>query len=337
VFASPGTRTSGNGPQRYALTGPGWTGTLPDADERIAAPTAVGWILGRTQTNGKADYAAVHAFQDGFRAVPLSQWGKDYTPPRGTFDPNLPMRSPPEQMQRLPVDELFRIFTAVTKHCPPHANDGPILQRLARIGLVPGTPFDIAKTTPEVQAAMRDVRTTAGQAIFEAFKRAGLRVNGWRMMATPVGTYGTDYRRRHIVAISGLGANVPEDALYYTTLADADGKPLESAKRYTIHFEPDGLPPVNAFWSVTMYNDQQFFAANRLNRFALGGRDPLKKNADGSLDLYVQQTSPGPDKESNWLPAPADGGRFSMTLRLYWPQVTALDGVWLPPPVTLAK
>ena len=117
------------------------------------------------------------------------------------------------------------------------------------------------------------------------------------------------------------------------SIADVDGKPLDSANRYTIHFTPEQIPPVNAFWSLTMYNEQQLFAANRLNRFALGDRDPLTKNADGSIDLYLQRESPGADKESNWLPAPRDG-RFSLTLRLYWPKPAALDGTWMPPAVT---
>jgi hypothetical protein len=148
-----------------------------------------------------------------------------------------------------------------------------------------------------------------------------------------MGTYGTDYLRRQVVAYSDLGATVVEDAISPTSMADADGKPLESTNHYVMHFTPEEIPPAHAFWSLTLYNEQQFLTANRLNRFALGDGDPLMKNADGSLDLYIQHESPGAEKEHNWLPAPPEG-RFSLTLRLYWPKPAALDGTWTPPPIT---
>ncbi len=132
---------------------------------------------------------------------------------------------------------------------------------------------------------------------------------------TAIGTYGTDYLHRAGVAYGGYGANVPQDAIYPTTYVDQDGKPLDSAKRYILHFDKDSIPPVNAFWSLTMYNERQLFAANPIHRYAIGDRDKLKFNADGSLDLYIQRTSPGKDKESNWLPTPAKGA-FSLGMRL---------------------
>lgn len=333
VFASPGTRTTGNGPQRYAITAPGWSGRLPAGIERITAPTSVGWIIGRVRATDPADFAAVHRFQDGLKAVPLSQWGKDYTPPRGTFDASRDMRAPVDQLPKLPIGAFFALFAELTEKNPPHAHDYPILQRMARVGLVPGRPFDLIQASPAVQTAFRGAPMAAASKLFDGFKRAGIRVNGWRIILNPMGTYATDYLRRQVSAYSGLGANLVEDAIYPTTIADADGKPLESADRYVMHFPPEQLPPVHAFWSLTLYNEQQLFAANRQNRFALGERDPLVKNADGSLDLFIQRASPGPDKESNWLPAPQEG-RFSMTLRLYWPKPDALDGTWAPPPVS---
>lgn len=332
VFASPGSRTTGTGPQTYALTAPGWTGTLPKGVARIVAPTNVGWIIGRVQANGTADFAAVHRFQDGLTAVPLSQWGKDYVPPPATFDNSRDMRPPVEQIAKLSIGDFFALFAALTVKNPPHAHDSPILQRMARVGLVPGRSFDLAKAAPAAQTAFRGATMAAASMLFEGFKRAGTRVNGWRIVLNPMGTYGTDYLRRQVVAYSGLGANVVEDAISPASIADQEGKPLDSAHRYTIHVAPEQIPPVNAFWSLTMYNEQQRFAANRMNRFALGDRDPLVKNADGSLDLYIQPASPGPHKEPNWLPTPQEG-RFSMTLRLYWPKAAALDGTWSPPAI----
>jgi hypothetical protein len=146
-----------------------------------------------------------------------------------------------------------------------------------------------------------------------------------------MGTYGTDYEQRAVVAFFGLGANLREDAVYPTAYWDQEGKQLSGQQRYVLHFDQDQLPPVKAFWSLTMYDQDTFLAANPINRYRLGDRDPLKHNADASLDLYLQHQSPGPDKEANWLPAPADD--FNVTLRLYWPKNSVLNGSWTPPPI----
>lgn len=332
VFASPGKRTSGTGPQTYAITGPGWSGTLPKDVTRIEAPTATGWTLGRTQTNGKADYAAVHVFQDGLRAVPLSQWGKAYQPPQGKVDPSVDMSAPVEQVAKLSATKFFATFAELTHANPPHLNDGPVLQRMARLGLVPGRAFDLTKAAPEAKAALEAAPHAAMAKIAAFAPHAADMVDGWGMMGSPIGTYGTDYLKRAYVAYFGLGANVVEDAIYPSARAQADGKLFDSGGEYTIHFNKQQLPPARAFWSLTLYNDKQFLAANPIDRFAIGDRDPLTFNADGSLDLYIQRDSPGREAVSNWLPAPADGS-FTMNLRLYWPRPEALDGTWTPPPV----
>jgi len=147
-----------------------------------------------------------------------------------------------------------------------------------------------------------------------------------------LGTYRTNYRARAEVAFGGLGANAVEDAVYPTAFTDADDQPFSSDSRYVLHFSKDEIPPVRGFWSLTIYDERQLFAANPINRYAIGDRDQLQFNADGSLDIHIQRASPGPDKESNWLPAPASGS-FTMNLRLYWPKAEVLDGTWAPPPV----
>jgi hypothetical protein len=171
--------------------------------------------------------------------------------------------------------------------------------------------------------------------LLAASKETGAPVNGWRVPPMILGNFGSDHGARAVVALIGLGANLPADAVYPSVFVDADGQPLDGANRYLIHFDKGATPPVNAFWSVTMYNADSFFVANPINRYALSSWMPLKKNADGSLDLYVQHESPGKDKESNWLPA--DPKSFNMTLRMYWPQDKApsiLDGSWKPPALT---
>jgi hypothetical protein len=157
-------------------------------------------------------------------------------------------------------------------------------------------------------------------------------VNGWSMNTDTMGVYGNYYLKRAIVARLGLGANLPEDAIYPINLADETGKPLDGANNYTLHFVKGDTPPVDAFWSVTLYDPQGFQVANPLNRFAVNGWMPFKYNTDGSLDLYFQSESPASDKEANWLPTPK--GSFNLTMRLYAPRSEALTGKWNPPPVT---
>jgi hypothetical protein len=159
-------------------------------------------------------------------------------------------------------------------------------------------------------------------------------VNGWAMNTDTMGVYGNYYLKRAIIAQLGLGANLPEDAIYPINLADSAGKPLDGTNRYTLHFEKGEAPPVDAFWSVTLYDSEGYQVPNSLNRFAVSSWMPFKYNSDGSLDLVVQNESPGPDMESNWLPAPK--GEFNLTMRLYSPQPDALTGKWNPPPVVRA-
>ena len=149
-----------------------------------------------------------------------------------------------------------------------------------------------------------------------------------------MGTYGTDYQRRQVLAYSALGAALPEDLTYFFTIADGEGKPLESKSRYTLHFDAQHLPPVNAFWSVTAYDERQLLPATTAKRFAVSDRDRLALNDDGSLDVLIQREQPSEGKDANWLPTPRDG-RFSLTLRLWWPKAAGSDGSWQPPAVTL--
>jgi len=218
------------------------------------------------------------------------------------------------------------------KKNPPHANDYPILDRMKRIGIVPGKAYSVTSQPQDVQDALNAAPSVAQKEIKEAWRKAGVLANGWRTNLTAIGTYGTDYLHRAGVAYGGLGANVPDDAVYPTAFAEVDGEPFDSGKRYLLHFDKNQIPPTRAFWSLTMYNDRQIFAANPINRYAIGDRDRLAFNSDGSLDLFIQRESPGKDKESNWLPTP-ESGAFTMNLRLYWPKAEVLNGSWAPPSV----
>ena len=243
------------------------------------------------------------------------------------------MKTPPKiQVDTMPAGKFFAYATELMKLHPPHITDEPIIARMKRIGLEPGKTFDPSKVDPAVAKAI-EAAPAAGQKLM-AWKVATLArvVNNWSMNTDTMGVYGNYYLKRAIVAQVGLGANLPEDAIYPLNLGDEAGRPLEGTNKYTIHFEKDAIPPVRAFWSITLYDQDGFQVANPLNRFAVSSWMPFKYNADGSLDLYFQNESPGKDKEANWLPAPK--GAFNLTMRLYSPRSEALTGRWNPPPIT---
>lgn len=335
VFASLGTRTTGNGGGSYAIVGPDWTGTLPEGVGLVRSPTNVGWIIGRFQTNGPADYPNVHRLQAGLTAVPLSSWGVAPAAKTAASAPANAVGLPPVvQVARMEPAQFFALFAELLKRNPPHASDYAMVRRMERLGLVVGKSFDLSATSPVVQQALTRAAKDGYQRIVN--RRSAMRpaATGWMAIGTSLGVYGNDYLQRAFVAYAGLGALPPEEAIYPMAAFDGEGKPLNGSSRYVIRFEKDQIPPADAFWSLTMYGEDQFFVANPLQRFALGDRDKLKFSPDGSLDVYVQAASPGPDKESNWLPAPP--GAFTMNMRLYLPRPQALDGRWAPPVIRRA-
>jgi hypothetical protein len=335
VFQVPGKRTTGTKAQTYAITGPDWKGTLPKGVTQYQSPTNLVWVLGRTYCTGTPqDYQAVHAIQDKYRLVPLSAYGKPYTPPLGKVDPSIDMQTPVRaQVNRLEAAAYFKLLAALMKDNPPAAEDAPMIDKMKKIGIVPGQDFDPSKLDPAVAKGLGRAPKEGLLKIMAHEKVAGKMVNGW-VVTAKTGLYGVDYLQRALVAAIGLGANRPQDAVYPVANVDADGKPLSGANQYVIHFPKGQAPPVKGFWSLTLYNAEYFFVDNPLNRYTLSPRNQLKYNKDGSLDLIIQNESPGKAKESNWLPAPQ--GDFVLMLRLYWngeTPPTILDGSWKPPAV----
>ncbi len=340
VFQVPGTRTTGTGPQTYAITGPGWAGTLPAGVKEYKSPTSMVWLLGRIYCTGTPeDYAAVHALQDQIGLVPLSAYGKTYTPPAGVVDPSVDMKTPQCRIRPGEPDGsggLFRSAGAADEDEAHPPRRTPRRWRVsAKIGLVPGKDFDASKLQADFAKRIPQV---AFDRIMVQFKTnsAVKDINGWNYI-TKTGIYGTDYLMRALITAIGLGANRPQDAVYPTSLKDANGRAYDGANRYVVHFPKGKLPPAKGFWSITMYDANYFFVANPINRYSISARQNLKANPDGSVDLYVQEGSPGADKESNWLPAPA--GKFILMMRLYWPRESApslLDGSWTIPAVAKA-
>ncbi|MFT4100689.1 MAG: DUF1254 domain-containing protein [Burkholderiaceae bacterium] len=329
VFATLGSRTTGTGANEFVLVGPHWKGETPAGMRVIVSPTNTGWVINRIQTNGADDYDYVHKLQAGFKAVPLSEQGKAFTPAPGVVDPAIDMKTPPvQQVAKMTPDAFFSLFAKLIRTNPPHAADYATLMRLERLGIVPGKDFVLADAPPVVRDALTRAAPDALARMMERGPQLRPRRDGWVVSTVPLGVYGNNYLLRAYIAFGGLGALPNEDAIYPSTATSADGKPLTGENRYVLHFDKSQLPPAGAFWSLTMYGADQFFVDNPINRYAIGDRDKLTYNPDGSLDLYLQHQSPGKDKESNWLPAPQ--GRFTMNLRVYLPSVEALDGRWGP-------
>lgn len=332
VFASPGWRTTGTEAGQFLVTPPGWTGTVPAGMSHLSAPTPFVWIIGRTKTDGAADYAAVHKIQAGYTVTPLSRLGKEPEAVTVKVDPAVDMKTPPKiQVDSMSAANYFTYAADLLKVNPPHSTDQPMLAQIKRIGIEAGKPFDMDALDPQIRAALQTVPQDAQALMTWKVPTLAREVNGWSMNTDTMGVYGNYYLKRAIVTQMGLGANLPEDAIYPLNIGDSDGKPLEGANKYVLHFNKGEAPPVNAFWSITLYDPEGFQVGNSLNRFAVSSWMPFKANADGSLDLYFQNESPGKDLEANWLPAPK--GPFNLTMRLYGPKAEALNGQWNPPAV----
>jgi hypothetical protein len=336
VFAIIGTRATGTKAGHYAIIGPDWSGKLPASFIRIDAPTPYVWVVGRTQTNGPKDYSAVHKIQDAYKLIPLSQWGITPQSIKVKIDPEVDMKTPPlDQTHNMPAKTYFEHAAELMKVHPPHITDQAIVARMRRIGLETGKSLNFDKLDSLVQQSLEKAGKDGLRAMQARFKRLGSEVNGWRVATSNLGVYGNDYLDRAVIAMVGLATNPPEEAIYPVNFADSEGKLVDGNNNYVLHFKKDQLPPVDAFWSITMYDEVGFHSANPLNRFALGDRDDLIYNSDGSLDIYVQHESPGKAKEPNWLPSPK--GPLGITLRLYLPRIEALDGHWVPPPIKRMK
>jgi hypothetical protein len=235
------------------------------------------------------------------------------------------------QVEKMDAQTFFGRFADLLKDNPPGPHDYPMLHRLERVGLRVGQGFDLNAASPAIrQAFARGI--VDGKALVAALgrKAAGAGGQGWTYTMSG-GAYGVNYRERAAVASFALGLNLPQDAVYPSLTVDSEGRPLDGNRTYVLHLEKGKLLPVDAFWSMTAYDADGYFMPNTLKRQALGDRDQLAVNADGSLDLVIQSDSPGPGKEANWLPVAK--APFTLMLRLYWPKSEVLDGAWTPPPV----
>ena len=345
-FAYVGTLTTGNGARNFLLVGPGWEGELPEGiADVIRSETEFIFSVTRTQLFGPDDLARVEEIQDAYALQPLSAYlGTDAPPQAATPDF-------PEWVEGSQFDERFFGYFDFMMSLLERPGEGEqeLWDRLARLGIGPGQDFDFWALPPDIQEALT-TGVEEGFAEIEQFigenskdPLASAKIFGTREFLTESAQknygYETPYLIRSVAAHMGLYGNSGKEAIYPTYLIDAEQQPLDaSANRYTVAFAAGQLPPVKAFWSLTMYDGQtQLFIDNPLDRYLLNSTimDQLRMGEDGSLTLYIQKESPGKNHERNWLPAP--NGPFYMVLRLYGPAPEALDGTWTPPSVERAE
>ena len=332
VFASIGARTTGTAAQNFLIAGPRWEGTPPaDVGQVYRSPTRYVWVNGQMLANGPADYDVVNALQKQYKLTPLSAWGQAYTPPaKVPIAASVDTKTPPAaQVQKMDAAAYFGRMARLMKDNPPAAADAQMVEKLKSIGIVRGEDFDLAKLDAGTARGLQ--RAMDGFALLEKGVQRLKTENGWIVMPKNMANYGTDYVTRAGIALVGLGAILPADIQYPTAFDDGENKPLDAANRYLLHFDKGQTPPTNVGWSISMYDPQGYYVPNKINRYNLAAWMPLKFNADGSLDIYIQSESPGADKETNWLPTPA-GGSFNLVIRDFWPKESMIDGSYKVPP-----
>jgi hypothetical protein len=334
TFRYIGRRTTGTDAGSFALVPPGFAGALPAGVSRIESPTPLVWLLGRTLVRDEAEIPAITPLLTGYTATPLERWAAGQRQ-RPIVLPTFP----PQPRISLPRGlALFDSLGAYLRDNPPPPRDACALRAFAAAGIGPGRSPSVEASGP-VRAGLRAARRYGPRLLSAAVRRSnaygGRRNNGWLVQPAYAGSYGRNYLGRAVSARVVLGANTREETVYSLGFTDSRGRPLRGRHRYTLRFKRGQLPPVGAFWSLTMYEGDGYLYSNPLARYAIGDRTSgLRRGRDGSLTLFLQHRAPARSARSNWLPAPA--GRFRVALRLYEPRRSVLSGAWRPPPLARA-
>lgn len=324
VFSLLSNRTRGTKEGTYVIVGPNWPKQVPNNLEKIDAPTNLIWILVRTLVNDETDIPNVMTLQKKFGITPLSMFspGNFKTVPQPTKARYTEHKNIPNDLQFF--DQIGQYFV----NTPPRADEQCLLSWFKTIGITPTG----LHTVSTGATGLARVEAAATQIIDTIIKNKGTRVNGWTMFIVPQ-DYGDNYLLRATITYKGLGALPAQEALYPMSQVDANGNPLNGNGKYILHFNKNQMPPVDGFWSLSMYSQSTFgFVENEINRYSIGDHTKdLKYNDDGSLDIYIQKQKPV-GKETNWLPAPAEN--FYVVLRLYDPQEAILNGTWKVPGIS---
>jgi len=318
-FVIPGTRLTGNGPQKYFVSGPDWTGQVPAGYTQIVSPTNLAWIDGRVQVNSPADLdEVVLPLQNRFVLTSVNTPSTDCRPSDKYLPEDFGGKSVVQVIRELPLEDFFNYFNELMELNAPFAEDSVIIRKMATVGIGAGKKFCIKKFNHATQQALQTLTVDVYTVLEEALAGQPLFGVDTSHPDAQFGDYKTDYNLRAIITYKGLGALPPQEATYYTYFNDADGSVLDGSQAsYTIHFDADGFPPAEAFWSYTIYNAERYLVQNPISRYGIGDRNELTYNADGSLDIYLSYEAPADELLSNWLPIP--DGRFDVTARLYMP------------------
>lgn len=330
IFDYIGSRTTGNEGGTYMIVGPDWRGEVPKGISKVIhAETELAVAIYRTQLFNPEDLLKVKKIMQGYKAEPLSSFlGKPVLKKTSTVEFIMPLTV--EEIKSSP--KVFNQLNFVLQFCPTHSSEKDLMERFSKLDIGAGKTFDINQFSPEVQRAISQGIQDAWndfkgiKALADAGKLSSNDVFGSREFLK------NNYLYRMAAAVLGIWGNSAKEAIYPSYYVDAQGKPLNGSNRYTIHFDADKLPPVNAFWSLTMYElPESLLAKNPINRYLLNSTmmDQFKRDPKGGITFYIQHESPGSSKEANWLPSPK--GPFSVIMRLYWPKKEALDGSWTQP------
>jgi hypothetical protein len=327
TFAYIGRRTTGTQAGSYALVPPGYAGPLPAGVKRIESPTNLVWLLGRTLVKSEADLPAATHVMSGYRVTGLGSWAAG-----GRQDPLLLPAFPPSPPLPIPTGRAFYDALAVAlAESPPPPGDACALRAFAAMGIGPG------RAPGPAADALLAAAARAGKRIVRHAEARGNRIsrarnNGWLIPRGDVGNYGRNWLGRAIIALVGLGANTAPETVYPIAITDSRGRALSGRHQYRVRFERGELPPVDAFWSLTMYRADLYLFDHPSRRYSVGDRTPgLRRGRDRSLTIHIQRRPPRGAARANWLPAPA--GRFRLGMRLYEPRRSVLRGSWQPPAV----
>lgn len=330
-FAHLGQRLTGTAARSFVVTPPGWRSPLPAAFDapgaRIEAPTRWLWIIGRLLVDGPQDVPAVNALQDGFLVRTLADWQAGRASAPRAFDPACDPKAP------LTADHFAAQVNAALRDNVPPVGDAARLARYAALGIGPGAGALDDGQRAALQAALDTVLPRLREA-----QSGRTTASGWVQMPLVEGSFGEDHLARALVALKYIGMLESREATYPMAWHDVAGEALTGQRRYTLRFAPGAMPPVEAFWSLTMYDTRDYMLVdNPIDRYAIGDRTPgLRRDADGGLTLHIQHARPeGEAAQANWLPAPE--GDFYLCLRAYVPRAELLDGHYLLPPLTVTK
>jgi hypothetical protein len=331
IFDTCSPRNSGTHGGHFALVPPRWRGKMPAAVKPLVAPTEMVWIRGLLEVRGAEDADVVHNLQDQFRLSPLSEWDHQPVPHSVPFRLDVNQKTTPqEQVATFDARSFYTRLSRLMQRNPAQPCDAEIIAEFVRIGFFPGEDFAFEMLPGQTARAMQRAVEPAQVKIADAEKKSALArtLPHWSLQTHP-DPYHKSYLDRAAFARSGVFSAMPEDILCFHTSVDHTGEPLKGTHRYVINFARDMSPPVNAFWSITLYDARQQLVLSNTRRNAIGNWDRLRLNSDNSLSVHIQHEWPGEAEDYNWLPSPRDV--FSLALRMYWPKREALTGIWRPP------